>query len=92
MDDDIKEQLLSFLKDDYLKDYTEILGVTVGITEHYPSQADNQIRFQELEIGSNTENKKITSIPITHKDKKEIKMKKVITILLLALTFISSIV
>tara|TARA_B110000438_G_scaffold293594_1_gene333711 strand:+ start:247 stop:1230 length:984 start_codon:yes stop_codon:yes gene_type:complete len=25
-------------------------------------QADNQVRFQELEIGSNTENKKITSI------------------------------
>ena len=41
---DRNEKIISILRNDYLDDYIEILGICVGITEYYPQQADSQIR------------------------------------------------
>jgi hypothetical protein len=41
---DKDDKILDILKNEYLSDYIEILGISVGITEYYPQQADSQIR------------------------------------------------
>ena len=42
--DDKNQQISEILAKNYLDDYIEILGMTVGIVNYYPQQADNQIR------------------------------------------------
>ncbi len=52
-------EIIDFLIQDYLQDYTEILGITVGIANFYPQQADSQIRnaLTHLSRAAQTDNK-----------------------------------
>jgi hypothetical protein len=39
---DKNEKIINILLNEYLSDYIEILGISVGITEYYPQQADSR--------------------------------------------------
>ena len=53
--------VINFLIRDYLENYSDILGITVGITNIYPEQADNQVRnaMTHLSRAANTNSEEL---------------------------------